>query len=203
MKTGLTKQEKTTVIWFNKKAPVIHIQTHNTDLKKRLAVYAGQHPGECRQTNHHTEMGCMEFKITKRHLSFRLTAHTARNGVKQPEICEGEQRRRQAEMKQASYFCLTNQCGSVIMKSTSYTLKRRNYAKTKVKELHTQLKLTQQQLADLVHVSSRTIISIEKEQYSQSLMLAYRMAEVFGVTVEELCCLKENRELEDKQYEDL
>ena len=33
--------------------------------------------------------------------------------------------------------------------------------------------MTQQQLADLVHVSSRTIISIEKEQYSPSLMLAY------------------------------
>lgn len=63
--------------------------------------------------------------------------------------------------------------------------------------------MTQQQLADLVHVSSRTIISIEKEQYSPSLMLAYRIAEVFGVTVEELCCLKENKELEDKQYENL
>ena len=73
--------------------------------------------------------------------------------------------------------------------------------KTRVKELRTQFKLTQQQLADLVHVSSRTIISIEKEQYSPSLMLAYRMAEVFGVTVEELCCLRENKELEDREYE--
>ncbi|MFQ6804276.1 MAG: helix-turn-helix transcriptional regulator [Lachnospiraceae bacterium] len=75
--------------------------------------------------------------------------------------------------------------------------------KTKVKELRTAAGMTQQQLADLVHVSSRTIISIEKEQYSPSLMLAYRMARVFGVTVEKLCCLKENKELEDKQYEDL
>ena len=75
--------------------------------------------------------------------------------------------------------------------------------KTKVKELRTAAKMTQQQLADLVHVSSRTIISIEKEQYSPSLMRAYRMGQVFGVTVEELCCLKENKELEDKQYENL
>lgn len=73
--------------------------------------------------------------------------------------------------------------------------------KTKVKELRTEAKMTQQQLADMVHVSSRTIISIEKEQYSPSLMLAYRMAVVFGVSVEELCCLKENKELEDKEYE--
>ena len=75
--------------------------------------------------------------------------------------------------------------------------------KTKVKELRTEGKMTQQQLADLVHVSSRTIISIEKGQYNTSLMLAYRMAMVFGVSVEELCCLKENKELEDKEYEDL
>ena len=75
--------------------------------------------------------------------------------------------------------------------------------KTKVKELRTAAGMTQQQLADLVHVSSRTIISIEKEQYNPSLMLACRMAEVFGVTVEELCCLKENKELEDKAYENL
>lgn len=75
--------------------------------------------------------------------------------------------------------------------------------KTRVKELRTAAKMTQQQLADLVHVSSRTIISIEKEQYNPSIMLAYRMAQVFGVTIEDLCCLKENKELEDKQYEDL
>ena len=73
--------------------------------------------------------------------------------------------------------------------------------KTRVKELRTAAKMTQQQLADLVHVSSRTIISIEKEQYSPSLMLAYRMAQVFGVTVEDLCCLKENKEWEDQRYE--
>lgn len=75
--------------------------------------------------------------------------------------------------------------------------------KTRVRELRTAAQMTQQQLADLVHVSSRTIISIEKGQYSPSLMLAYRMAKVFGVSVEELCCLRENCELEDRQYENL
>ena len=75
--------------------------------------------------------------------------------------------------------------------------------KTKVKELRIKAQITQQQLADAVHVSSRTIISIEKEQYSPSLMLAYRIAEIFGVPIEELCCLKENKEMEDKEYENL
>lgn len=73
--------------------------------------------------------------------------------------------------------------------------------KTKVKEMRTSAKMTQQQLADLVHVSSRTIISIEKEQYSPSLMLAYRIAQVFDVSIEELCCLEENKKMEDAQYD--
>lgn len=74
---------------------------------------------------------------------------------------------------------------------------------TKIRQLRTAAGMTQQQLADQVHVSARTIISIEKEQYSPSLMLAYRIARVFQVTVEELCCLEENRRLEDEKYERL
>ena len=88
------------------------------------------------------------------------------------------------------------------MKQTSYYTGRDD-VKTKIKELRAAADLTQQQLADLVHVSSRTIISIEKGQYNPSLMLAYRIAQVFGVSVEELCCLQENKELEDQQYENL
>ena len=75
--------------------------------------------------------------------------------------------------------------------------------KTRIKDLRTAANMTQQQLADLVHVSSRTIISIEKETYSPSLMLAYRIAQVFRVTVEELCCLEENKEMEDRNNENL
>ena len=44
MRTGLPKQKKVTDIWFDEKDPLIHIRTHNTDLKKRLAAYAEQHP---------------------------------------------------------------------------------------------------------------------------------------------------------------
>lgn len=74
--------------------------------------------------------------------------------------------------------------------------------KNKVKEMRTDAGLTQQQLADLVRVSARTIISIEKGQYSPSLMLAYRLAVVFGTTVEDLCCLRESKEREDRAFEE-
>lgn len=74
---------------------------------------------------------------------------------------------------------------------------------TKVRQMRAAAGLTQQQLAELVHVSARTIISIEKGQYSPSLMLAYRVARVFGTTVEQLCCLEENLQREEEQYEGL
>ncbi len=75
--------------------------------------------------------------------------------------------------------------------------------KNRVKELRMAVGMTQQQLADLVRVSSRTIISLEREQYNPSLLLAYRIAEIFGTSVEELYCLKENKEKEDEKYEGL
>ena len=75
--------------------------------------------------------------------------------------------------------------------------------KNRVRELRTEAGMTQQQLAEQVRVSSRTIISLEKGQYNPSLLLAYRIALVFGVSLEELCCLEENKELEDKEYENI
>ena len=74
MRTGLTKSQKVTEICFDEKEPLIHIRTHNTDLKNRLAAYAAQHPAECRQLDADPDTGGMEFSIRKGRLSFRLTA---------------------------------------------------------------------------------------------------------------------------------
>ena len=78
-----------------------------------------------------------------------------------------------------------------------------NQIGTFIRNRRLELGMTQQQLAEQVHVSARTVISIEKGQYNPSLMLAYRLALLFHVSVEELCCLDENKKLEDKQYENL
>ena len=74
MRTGLTKQEKTTDIWFDEKDPLIYIRTHNTDLKKRLLAYSRRYPAICQQMDADPETGCMEFEIRKGRFSFRLTA---------------------------------------------------------------------------------------------------------------------------------
>ena len=73
MRTGLTKKQKTTVIYFDEYGGMIEVQTHNTDLKKRLMAFAAKHPQYCRQTDD-DEQGGLTFEIEKGRLSFRLTA---------------------------------------------------------------------------------------------------------------------------------
>ena len=79
MRTGLTKKQKTTVIYFDEHSRIIEVQTHNTDLKKRLTAFAAKHPQCCRQTDD-DEQGGLTFEIEKGQLSFRLTRRIARNG---------------------------------------------------------------------------------------------------------------------------
>ena len=73
MRTGLTKKQKTTVIYFDEHSRMIEVQTHNTDLKKRLMTFAAKYPQCCRQTDD-DEQGGLTFEIEKERLSFRLTA---------------------------------------------------------------------------------------------------------------------------------
>ena len=56
----------------------------------------------------------------------------------------------------------------------------------RVKELREQRKLTQQELGNLVNVSRQSIVAIEKGKYSPTIWLAYDLAKVFGVSIEEL-----------------
>ncbi|BAU28596.1 putative transcriptional regulator [Aneurinibacillus soli] len=58
--------------------------------------------------------------------------------------------------------------------------------KNRIKELRLKLGITQQELADKVCVSSRTIISLEKQQYNPSVLLAYRISSVFNLSIEEV-----------------
>lgn len=47
-------------------------------------------------------------------------------------------------------------------------------------------RMTQQELADLVGVSRQTIIQLERNRYNPSMLLVYSIAQVFGVSMEEL-----------------
>lgn len=47
-------------------------------------------------------------------------------------------------------------------------------------------RMTQQELADLVGVSRQTIMQLERNRYNPSMLLAYSIAKVFEVTIEDL-----------------
>ena len=73
MRKGLTKKEKTTAIYFDEYGSMIEVQTHNTDLKKRMTAFAVKYPECCRQIDD-DEQGGLTCEIEKGRLSFRLTA---------------------------------------------------------------------------------------------------------------------------------
>ncbi len=58
--------------------------------------------------------------------------------------------------------------------------------KNRVNEYRTNAKFTQEELAQKVGVARQTIIAIEKGNYTPSVLLALKLAEVFSVSVESL-----------------
>lgn len=46
--------------------------------------------------------------------------------------------------------------------------------------------MTQQQLAERIGVTRQTVVAIEKEKYSPSLEVAFRIAAVFGIGLDEV-----------------
>ena len=57
--------------------------------------------------------------------------------------------------------------------------------KTKIVEFRREQNITQVDLADKVGVQRETIVRLERGQYNPSLKLAYDIANVFGVPIEE------------------
>jgi putative transcriptional regulator len=58
--------------------------------------------------------------------------------------------------------------------------------KNRLGEFRTYNGWTQQELADRVEVSRQTIISLENGRYNPSILLAFRLARVFNLQIEEL-----------------
>lgn len=58
--------------------------------------------------------------------------------------------------------------------------------KSKIKELRKARKISQEELALEVGTTRQTITSIEVGKYTASLVLAYKIARYFGMTIEEI-----------------
>jgi putative transcriptional regulator len=55
-----------------------------------------------------------------------------------------------------------------------------------IRELRAAAGMTQQELADRILVTRQTVIAIELDKYSPSLEVAFRIAHVFGVPLEQV-----------------
>ena len=58
--------------------------------------------------------------------------------------------------------------------------------KTRIRELREKHGLTQETLADRVDVTRQTILFLEKGKYNPSLRLAYKIARVFNLKVDDV-----------------
>ena len=58
--------------------------------------------------------------------------------------------------------------------------------KTKIAALRKERRISQEELAAAVGVTRQTITSLECERYTASLVLAYKIARYFGLTIEDI-----------------
>lgn len=67
--------------------------------------------------------------------------------------------------------------------------------KTRIQELRKLHKISQEELALAVGVTRQTITSLECEKYTSSLILAYKIAQYFELTIEEIFDFSEVEEI--------
>ena len=58
--------------------------------------------------------------------------------------------------------------------------------KNRIQELRKERRVTQSELADAVEVTRQTIISLEDGKYNASLILAHKIAQYFGMNIEDI-----------------
>jgi len=63
--------------------------------------------------------------------------------------------------------------------------------KNKLEEIRKRLSITQDELALALEVSRQTIISLEKGRYNPSIILAFKIARYFEMSIEEIFIFEE------------
>jgi len=78
-------------------------------------------------------------------------------------------------------------CKASYTKNAKYTLQIGGAVlRSKLQELRKKRRISQEELAEAVGVTRQTITSIECEKYTASLVLAYKIARYFGLSIEDV-----------------
>ena len=64
--------------------------------------------------------------------------------------------------------------------------------RTRIKELRARHNLTQDELAEIIGVSSQTMLYLEKGKYNPSLLLAYKVAKALKSSINEVFIIENN-----------
>lgn len=67
---------------------------------------------------------------------------------------------------------------------------------SRIQELRKERKITQNELAEALSVTRQTIISLENGRYKASLVLAHKIAQFFGLSIEEVFIFENEENLE-------
>lgn len=70
-------------------------------------------------------------------------------------------------------------------------LKRRDTLKNKIENIRKEKNIRQEDFAKAMGVSRQTISSLENGRYNPSILLAYKIAKYFGMTIEEVFLFEE------------
>lgn len=65
--------------------------------------------------------------------------------------------------------------------------------KNRLEQIRKEKGITQEELADALEVSRQTVGSLENGRYNPSIILAYKIAKYFDLTIEEIFIYKENK----------
>lgn len=63
--------------------------------------------------------------------------------------------------------------------------------KNRLEEIRKLNKITQEELASALEVSRQTVSSLEKGRYNPSIILAFKIAQYFDMTIEEIFIFEE------------
>ena len=81
-----------------------------------------------------------------------------------------------------------------MMESALVIMKGEDILKNRLEELRKLRGIRQEELADQLEVSRQTIGSLENGRYNPSIILAFKIARYFGMSIEEIFIYEEEQE---------
>ena len=72
--------------------------------------------------------------------------------------------------------------------------------KNRLEQIRKEKGITQEELADALEVSRQTIGSLENGRYNPSIILAYKIAKYFNLTIEEIFIYEEDKKKKKKKH---